>query len=176
VVAGTIVALTAVAPSTLASSPFGGELHLTKTCGPWDATAGHICTVQSSTFALIQEWTVATYGGPLFTNPNRLSSALVLHTPDGSTATGHCSLSLRPELSGDPGLGTCTFVSGTRSLAGFHANLRVSDDPVSGVTSWDGAYPSPPATEERSGTTRGLRTSSVRTPARGRPSAAAPRE
>jgi hypothetical protein len=45
---------------------------------------------------------VATYGGPLSTNPNRLSSAVVLYTPDGGTATGHCLLGLRPELSGGP--------------------------------------------------------------------------
>jgi hypothetical protein len=46
---------------------------------------------------------VATCSGQVFTN--RLSSEVVLVTPNGATATGHCTLSRA-------GLGTCIFSGG----------------------------------------------------------------
>lgn len=61
-------------------------------------------------------------------------------TPGGSTATGHCTLIWRPELTGADGFGTCVFVSGTGALAGFHANLKITDHPDTLVTNWDGTY------------------------------------
>jgi hypothetical protein len=63
-----------------------------------------------------------------------LSAGVVLTTPGGDTATGHCTLSFKT------GLGTCTFARGTGALAGLHANVAVSFDPSTGVTIWDGTY------------------------------------
>jgi hypothetical protein len=135
VVAGTIGALTFLVPTVSASSPLG-EVHLTKTCPTFETTA--TCTVQTVTAGPIPVGTVASYGGPLFSPA--ISSAVVLTTLDGSTANGHCTLVWRPELSGQNGFGTCTFVSGTGSLAGFHANLKITDHPDTLVTNWDGTY------------------------------------
>ncbi len=135
VVAGTIVALTFLVPSVAASSPLG-EVHLTKTCPTFETTA--TCTVQTAPSGPIPVGTVATYNGPLFAPA--VSSAVILTTPNGSTATGHCTLIWRPELSGDDGFGTCTFTSGTGSLAGFHANLKITDHPDTLITNWDGTY------------------------------------
>jgi hypothetical protein len=135
VVAGTIGALTFLVPAVEASSPLG-EVHLTKTCPTFETTA--TCTVQTATAGPIPAGTVASYSGPLFSPA--ISSAVILTTPDGSTATGHCTLVWRPELSGDDGFGTCTFVAGTGSLAGFHANLKITDHPDTLVTNWDGRY------------------------------------
>ncbi len=137
VVAGTIVALTLLVPSVSASSPLG-EVHLTKTCPTFSGQVGDICTVQTAPSGPIPVGTVATYNGPLFAPA--VSSAVILTTPNGSTATGHCTLIWRPELSGDDGFGTCTFTSGTGSLAGFHANLKITDHPDTLITNWDGIY------------------------------------
>jgi hypothetical protein len=136
VVAGTIGALTFLVPSVSASSPLG-EVHLTKTCPTWTGEIGSTCTVQTAS-GPIPVGTVATYYGPIF-GPV-VSSAVILTTPSGATATGHCTLVWRPELSGDDGFGTCTFVGGTGSLAGFHANLKITDHPDTLVTNWDGTY------------------------------------
>ena len=85
VVAGTIGALTFLVPSVSASSSLG-EVHLTKTCPTFETTA--TCTVQTAS-GPIPVGTVASYGGPLFSPA--ISSAVLLTTPDGSTATGHCT-------------------------------------------------------------------------------------
>lgn len=137
VVGAAIIALSALAPSASASSPFD-EVHLTKTCPTFTGQVGDICMVQTAPSGPIPVGTVATYNGPLFSPV--VSSAVVLTTPNGSTATGHCTLVWRPELSGADGFGTCTFVSGTGSLAGFHANLKITDHPDTLVTNWDGIY------------------------------------
>jgi hypothetical protein len=133
-VLGVIAALTVLVPSVSASSPLG-EVHLTKTCPTWETT--FTCTVQTVTAGPIPVGTVVAYSG-LF-SPT-LSATVVLTTPDGSTATGHCTLVWRPELSGNDGFGTCVFLSGTGSLAGFHANLKITDNPNTLVTNWDGIY------------------------------------
>ena len=130
VVVGTIVALAAAVPSASAASPVG-EIHVTKTC---PITTVLQCTIQTSS-GVIPVGTVGTYYGPLFTV--RLSSEVVLVTPDGATATGHCTLSFADPVSND---GTCTFGLGTGSLAGFHANLKITDHLDTGVTNWDGTY------------------------------------
>lgn len=142
VVAGTIVALTLLVPSVSASSPLG-EVHLTKTCPTFSGQVGDVCTVQTAPSGPIPVGTVATYNGPLFSPV--VSSAVILTTPDGSTATGHCTLVWRPELSGDDGFGTCIFTNGTGSLAGFHANLKITDHPDTLITNWDGTYHFAPA-------------------------------
>jgi len=124
VVAATIAALAVLVPTASASSH--GALHLTKTCDTYDH-----CTVVSSTAGPIPVGTESFYSGPVFTN--RLSSNLVLVTPDGDTASGHCTLSYTTAS------GTCTFNRGTGGLAGFHANLTVTT--ADWLTfAWDGTY------------------------------------
>lgn len=133
-VAAAVAALALLAPSASASSPIG-EVHLTKVCPTFETTA--TCTVITSDSGPFPVGTVASYSGlysPVF------SVHVVLSIPDGSTATGHCALVWRPELSGDDGFGTCTFGNGTGSLAGFHANLKITDHPDTLVTNWDGIY------------------------------------
>jgi hypothetical protein len=133
-VMGTIVALTFLVPTVSAASPLG-EVHLTKTCPTFNTTA--TCTVITLASGPIPVGTVASYSG-LFSPV--ISAAVVLTTPTGGTATGHCTLIWRPELTGADGFGTCIFVSGTGSLTGFHANLTITDHPLTGVTNWDGSY------------------------------------
>jgi hypothetical protein len=137
VVVATIVALTVLVPSVSAASPLG-EVHLTKTCSPTFPTPA-TCTVQTAPYGPIPVGTVATYSGLFFPV---LSAAVVLTITTGDTvtgtATGHCALRWQPELTGATGHGTCVFVSGTGSLAGFHANLKISDHPW--ITYWDGTY------------------------------------
>ncbi len=57
---------------------------------------------------------------------------VVLVTPDGATATGHC-------LRHRTGPGSCTFQQGTGWLAGFHASLKVTSSP-DWVVRWEGRY------------------------------------
>jgi hypothetical protein len=134
VVGATVSLLAVVVPSVAASSPLG-EVHLTKICPTFATTS--TCIVQTAPSGPIPVDTVASYSG-LFSPV--ISAAVVLTTPNGDTATGHCTLIWRPELSGADGFGTCVFVSGTGSLAGFHANLTITDHPLTGVTNWDGTF------------------------------------
>jgi hypothetical protein len=125
---------TTAASSALAeasSSSRLATLEVTKTCDPVQP----VCTVQSaSPGSPIPVGTVANYTGPYL--DKRTSSAVVLETSDGSTATGHCT------LNHVTGLGRCVFTSGTGVLAGFHANLEVTSnfaaDPV--TYTWRGTY------------------------------------
>lgn len=123
VLLGAVLALAAIVPSVSASS--SGALHLTKTCDAYNH-----CTVQTSTAGPIPVGTQGFYSGPVFTN--RLSSNLVLVTPGGSTASGHCTLNYVSAV------GTCTFNRGTGTLAGFHAVLTVTTDFE--TFWWDGSY------------------------------------
>jgi hypothetical protein len=128
VLAAVVVAFAAIVPPA-AATPLG-EIHLTKVCPTFATTA--TCTVVTSSSGPIPVGTVATYSIVIFSP--RLSAGVVLATPDGSTATGGCTLSFTT------GLGTCNFVSGTGSLAGFHANINVTFHFDTGVTNWDGVY------------------------------------
>ena len=117
-----------VAPS-LSGSPNRPPL-LTKTCDAFNH-----CTVVTSEAGPIPVGTEALYAGPLL--ERRTTSAVVLMTPNGDTATGNCSLNYKT------GLGTCVFTSGTGALAGFHANLKVTSDFVTnpeGVFTWSGEH------------------------------------
>ena len=113
-----------------ASSPIR-RLLLTKTC---DAAFPNtpICTVQVSEAGPFPAGTEAYYTFAVLDFDKLLSAGVVLTTPGGDTATGHCTLSFKTRL------GTCTFARGTGSLAGLHANIDVSL--ASGVTIWDGTY------------------------------------
>jgi hypothetical protein len=124
-VAGVILAMVALAPSAAASSPIGSLL-LTKTCDAYNH-----CTVVTSTDGPLPVGTEGFYGGPNFSS--RLSSDVLLVTPDGDTADGHCTLSFVSAS------GTCTFAQGTGALAGFHANLTVTTSDWVTFT-WAGTY------------------------------------
>ena len=94
------------------------------------------CTVVESEAGPIPVGTEAFYTGPLL--ERRTTSGVILTTPAGDTATGHCSLNYTT------GLGTCVFTSGTGALAGFHANLKVTSafpqEYPDGLFTWDGTY------------------------------------
>jgi hypothetical protein len=94
----------------------------------WNTTAD-ACTVRNSTRGSIPEGTVARYSGPVFTNVQM--STVVLVTPNGATASGHCTLN-------QTGSGTCRFSRGTGSLTGFHALVKVTNAP--GGVVWEGTY------------------------------------
>jgi hypothetical protein len=124
-VAGVILAMTALAPAAAAASPIGSLL-LTKTCDAYNH-----CTVVTSTDGPLPVGTQGFYSGPNFNN--RLSSDVLLVTPDLDTADGHCTLSFVSAS------GTCTFAQGTGALAGFHANLTVTTSDWVTFT-WAGTY------------------------------------
>lgn len=115
--------------STSLASPHRPFL-LTKTCDALDH-----CTVISSSTGPIPVQSDVVYLGPLLVR--RTTSEIVVTTPSGDTATGHCSVSYKT------GEGTCVLTGGTGMLAGLHANLKVSSDFVSdpaGVFTWQGQY------------------------------------
>jgi hypothetical protein len=128
VAAATIVSLSVLvlAPSVSASSPLQ-PLHVAKTCDGLGT-----CTV-TTYGAVLPNGTTETYSGPQFGDPV-LSSRVLITTPDGGTATGHCAWPLRTLT------GTCTFARGTGSLAGFRANVTVSANADFSVFYWDGTY------------------------------------
>ena len=94
------------------------------------------CTVVESEAGPIPVGTEAFYTGPLL--ETRTTSGVILTTPAGDTASGHCSLNYTT------GLGTCVFTSGTGALAGFHANLKVTSafppENPDGIFTWDGTH------------------------------------
>ena len=104
-----------------------GVLLLTKTCD-----AGDHCTVITSSSGPIPIGSDVNYFGPLL--EARTTSRIVVTTPDGDTADGHCSVSYKT------GTGTCVITGGTGELAGLHANLEVSSDSDFAVFTWEGRY------------------------------------
>lgn len=105
-------------------------LLLTKTCDAIDH-----CAVITSTWGPIPVGSDVDYLGPLL--EARTTSEIVVTTPSGDTAQGHCSVSYKT------GVGTCVLAGGAGTLAGLHANLTVSSDFVSdpaGVFTWEGTY------------------------------------
>ena len=126
------VASSAAPPQSSALSAVD-RLFLTKTCDP-DFPTVPICTVQESEAGPLPEGTQASYTFLVLDFSKLLSASVVLSTPDGSTATGHCTLSFKT------GSGRCTFARGTGELAGLQTSIDVSFDPSSGVTTWEGIY------------------------------------
>ena len=121
--------LAATAPGIQGTAP-QAVLLLTKTCDAIDH-----CTVITSSSGPIPVGSDVNYFGPLL--ETRATSRIVVTTPAGDTADGHCTLSYKT------GEGTCVITGGTGALAGLHANLKVSSDFVSdpaGVFTWEGRY------------------------------------
>ena len=121
---GAIFAVTV--PAASSSSPT--SFNLAKTCDDQGT-----CTVTWSSTSVLPVGTTETYLGPQFGDPV-LSSRVLLATPNGGTAVGHCTWPLRAAT------GTCTFAQGTGTLAGFHANLTVSANEDFTVFYWAGTY------------------------------------
>jgi hypothetical protein len=138
-----MVAAIALGSSTSAQSPEPGspappaggmdELNLAKECSSMTGQVGDHCTFTSSNIDAIPVGATAIYYGPVL-GPAFISSSVLIDAGDGATATGYCSV----DLSGMP-LGTCSFVGGSGSLAGFQAVVTVTVDEA-GSWYWDGTY------------------------------------
>lgn len=103
------------------------ELLLTKTCDAIDH-----CTVITSSSGPFPVGSDVNYFGPLL--EARTTSRILVTTPGGDTADGHCSVSNKT------GTGTCVITGGTGALAGLHANIQVSPDADFVVFTWEGRY------------------------------------
>ena len=116
-------------PATLPAAARAAHdvLLLTKTCDAIDH-----CTVITSSSGPFPVGTDVNYFGPLL--ESRTTSRIVVRTPGGATADGHCS------VSNTTGTGTCVITGGTGALAGLHANLKVSPDADFVVFTWEGRY------------------------------------
>ena len=128
-----ILAADPTAPASGMAAP--ARMLLTKTCG-----ADAHCTVQSSTYGPLPEGSDIFYTGPLLAD--RTTSGILVTTPSGDTASGHCSLSYRSLT------GTCVLTGGTGALAGVHASVKVTtdlSDPNNLVYTWEGRYHFAPA-------------------------------
>ena len=125
-----VVAHDVAGGQSISSASIQQQLLLTKTCGAIDH-----CTVMTSSAGPIPPGSDIYYSGPLL--EARTTSRIVVTTPGGDTATGHCSLSYKTFV------GTCVVTGGTGALAGLHANVRVISDfdsDPAGVFTWEGRY------------------------------------
>ena len=102
-------------------------LLLTKTCDAIDH-----CTVITSSSGPFPVGSDVNYFGPLL--ESRTTSRILVTTPGGDTADGHCSVSYKT------GTGACVIDGGTGALAGLHANIEVSSDADFVVFTWEGRY------------------------------------
>jgi hypothetical protein len=122
----------AVAMPVSASSPLQ-SVHLVKDCTDF-FSGGNTSTITGSNIpAVVPLGSTISYNGPVF-NAVVLSMQVVIETPDGGTATGHCTWPLAVRDSGK-----CTFAQGTGSLARFHATLSVTGG-GGFFFNWDGTY------------------------------------
>lgn len=131
-VAGTIVALAAVIPSASAGTALQ-PIHITKECSNFTGEIPSFCTITGSDLSAIPVGTKVVYWGPVISDPNFLSSRVVLRAGRGNKAFGYCSLVYATSH------GVCTFWKGIGMLDGFHASVDVTSD-SSGVIHWDGTY------------------------------------
>jgi len=123
---GVVSVLSAPLPSAARTAPHA-VLLLTKTCDAIDH-----CTVITSSSGPFPVGSDVNYFGPLL--ESRTTSRILVTTPGGDTAEGHCSVSYKT------GTGTCVIIGGTGALAGLHANLEVSSDVDFVVFTWEGRY------------------------------------
>jgi hypothetical protein len=143
VVAGTIVALTAVGlvPSVSAASPRSGDLHVTKECSAYFGAAGQFCTITTSNLKAIEPGSRVIYLQALVWPV--LDSDVVLDPPGpgNNMAFGHVHLDLVTQV------GLVTFWGGTGKFTGFHGSVVVTPDSnIPFGWYWDGTYRfSPPA-------------------------------
>ena len=134
VLAGTLIALAALAPAVDAASP-STPIHLTKDCSSYTGENPSLCTISASDVAAIPVGTKVWYRGPILTNVYFLSSNILLEAPNGATATGYCIFDARATES----TGLCTLWSGTGALTGLTSIVDVTID-AAGEWHWDGVY------------------------------------
>jgi hypothetical protein len=128
-----VSSLTAAAPSSSASSPRSGALHVTKNCGEYTLLAGSFCTITSSNLEQIEVGSRVVYAAAAGATSLDSDIVLDLPGPGNNTAFGHCALSLKT------GRGLCTFSGGTGKFTWFHASVDIS--PLgNGNFAWDGTY------------------------------------
>ena len=132
VVAGTVLALGALAPTTLANTP-PSPLHLIKDCGTFNGGPASYCTITVSNLDVLPLGTKIRYTGPILDNAYFLSSNVTVDAGPGGKATGYCI------FNGKTSTGLCTFWSGTGKLAGFNAIVDVTVDNL-GLFHLDGQY------------------------------------
>jgi hypothetical protein len=131
-VAGTIVLLTVFAGSASAGTALQ-PLHITKDCSQFTGNIPSFCTITGSNVGAIPVGIKVFYNGPVLTDPNFMSSDVVIKAGHGNRAHGYCMVKF-PSF-----VGICTFWKGTGTLAGFHASVDVTVDST-GLWHWDGTY------------------------------------
>jgi hypothetical protein len=131
--ASAFLALSVVAPLA-AEAPALQPLSIAKECSKFTGHVGDYCTITKSNLAAIPAGTKAFYHGPVL-GPVFLSSSVVLDVGNGNTAFGYCNV----DMSAPPEVGTCTFWSGSGSLTGFQAVVKLTTDST-GLYHWDGSY------------------------------------
>jgi hypothetical protein len=131
-VAGTILLLAVLVGPASAGSTLQ-PLHITKDCSGFTGDIPSICTITGSSLEAIPVGTKVFYLGPVLTDPNFMSSKVVVKAGDGNRAHGYCMVKF-PSL-----VGICTFWKGTGTLSGFHASVDVTVDST-GLWHWDGTY------------------------------------
>jgi hypothetical protein len=135
-VAGAILALAVIVPSASAGTTLK-PLHITKECSEFTGDIPSFCTITGSNLATIPVGTKIFYFGPVLTDPNFLSSEVVIRAGHGNRARGYCSvIYLDPPTDTH---GVCTFWKGTGALHGFRASVDYTVD-SGGVLHWDGTY------------------------------------
>jgi len=130
-----LVALLVGSSTALAgpASTRGGILKIYKQCSEYTGLTGSFCTIKTSTLTQIKAGSRVVY-----LQPKDLASDVVLTSagPAGNKAFGRCALD-------KAGNGKCSFTRGTGTLAGFHAELRVTrlgDPSASPFYYWAGPY------------------------------------
>ena len=125
-VAGTIVALTVVAP--VASAGTHRDFHLDKTCAEDSSEPlGYVCTVTHSDFKWIPPGTDIHY---LSQTDNVVQAAITIK--NGSTS-GDCTWSSDVDA-------ICVFGAGTGRLTQFNLDVVVTASSDQSIWYWDGTY------------------------------------
>ncbi len=129
-----LVALLVGSSAALAGSASirGGTLKIYKECSEYTGLTGSFCTIKTATIKQIEAGSKVVY-----LQPKALASDVILTSGPGSNkAYGNCALN-------KAGNGKCVFTRGTGTLAGFHAELRVThlgDPSASPFYYWAGPY------------------------------------
>lgn len=134
VVVATIIALAALAP-TVAATPRGGDIQITKECSEYGGEAGQFCTITTSNAPAIPPGTKVIYLSALPFPYTTLDTDIVLDPPGpgNNVAFGHVHLDL------ETGIGEATFSGGTGVFTHFNASADVSY--LGGVLwGWEGSY------------------------------------
>ena len=127
-----VIALLVGSSAALAGSTSNraGTLKIFKECSEYTGLRGSFCTIKTSTLKQIKAGSKVVY-----LQPKALASDVIL-TSGTNKAYGNCALN-------KAGNGKCIFTRGTGTLAGFHAELRVThlgDPSASPFFYWAGPY------------------------------------